>query len=153
MQLPLVMAHSGLGDGTLDVVALVGRAGVIGGENRGGGADDGADLVVHGAGLGLVDQLVADHGAGRRVAGGFPLGDGHARVLVQVMVVVRLCAHDGTGLARLGEVDVGMRGGQGRIDGSDDGALLEEGGHFCFFLFFAYSFLRFSPFSSFSFLL
>lgn len=82
MDLPLVMSNLGLRDGALDIVAFVGGARVIGGEDGGGGADDGADVIVHGFRLGLVYQLVADDRAGRSIAGGLALGDGHVRVLM-----------------------------------------------------------------------
>jgi len=49
-------------------------------------------------------------------------------VLVQVVVVFGLGADDGASLAGLGEVDVRVRGGEGRVGGADDGAVGGEGG-------------------------
>jgi len=124
------MSDLGLGNGALGIVALIVRARVVGRKNGGGRSHDRADLVVHLFGLGLVHDLAAEDGAGRGIAGGLAVGDGHVRVLVEVVVVVCLGADDGARLARLGEVDVGVRRREGRVDSSDDGALL-DGGHLC----------------------
>lgn len=128
MELPLVVADPGLGDGALGVVALAFGGWVVGREDGGGGADDGADLVIHRLGLGLVDQLVGHKGAGAGIARLAALGDDDLGVLVEVVVVLCLGADLGADLAGLGEVDVGVRGGEGGVGRADDGAVA-GGGH------------------------
>lgn len=130
--LALVVANLSLGDGALGVVALALGGRVVGRQDGGGRADDGAHLVVELLCLGLLDgglQGGALLGVGGR--GGVVLGvggEGHGGVLGQVVVVVRLCADDGAGLAWHVEVDVWVRGGQDRVGCSDDGADLRHGG-------------------------
>lgn len=130
--LALVVANLGLGDGALGIVALALGGGVIRGQDGGGGADDGADLVVELLRLGLLDGGLeggALLGVGGR--GGVVLGiggQGHGGVLGQVVVVVRLCADDGAGLAWHVEVDVWVGRGEDRVGCSDDGADLRHGG-------------------------
>lgn len=123
-----MVADPGLGDGALGVVALAFGGRVVGREDGGGGADDGADLVVHGLGLWFVDQLVGHKGAGAGIAGLAALGDDDLGVLVEVVVVLRLGADLGADLAGLGEVDVGVRGGERGVGRADDGAVA-GGGH------------------------
>jgi hypothetical protein len=124
-----VVADLGLGDGTLGVVTFTVRGRVVGWEDGRGGADDGADLVVHGLGLWLVDQLVGHKGAGAGIGRLAALGDDDVGVLVEVVVVLRLGADLGADLAGLGEVDVGVRWGQRRVGGAYDGAVAGNGGH------------------------
>ncbi|KAL2276044.1 hypothetical protein FJTKL_01437 [Diaporthe vaccinii] len=128
--LALVVADLGLGDGALGVVALALGGGVVGRQDGGGGPDDGADLVVELLCLRLLDgglerRALLGVGGGRRGGVG---GEGHGGVLGQVVVVVRLGADDGAGLAWHVEVDVWVRGGQDRVGCSDDGADLRHGG-------------------------
>jgi len=52
-------------------------------------------------------------------------------VLVQVVMVVGLGAYDRACLARLGEVNVGMRGGKSRVGGAHDRAVYGRGGGHC----------------------
>lgn len=126
--LALVVANLGLGDGALGVVALALGGGVVGRQDGGRGADDGADLVVELLCLGLLDGGL-EGGALLGVGGrGGVGGEGHGGVLGQVVVVVRLCADDGAGLAWHVEVDVWVRGGKDRVGCSDDGADLRHGG-------------------------
>jgi hypothetical protein len=130
--LALVMSHTGLGDRTH--VALLGRGGirVVGREDGGGGADDGADAVVESLGGWLAYAVVQDGtlgcvGCGRGWCCGTCGGwwQRHLGVFLEVLppmllvvcigghggegkctvVVVCLCADDGTSLTRLGEVD------------------------------------------------
>lgn len=130
--LALVVADLGLGDGALGVVTLALGGGVVRGQDGGGGADDGADLVVELLCLGLLDGGLeggALLGVGGR--GGVVLGvggEGHGGVLGEVGVVVCLCADDGAGLAWHVEVDVWVGWRQDRVGCSDDGADLRHGG-------------------------
>lgn len=129
LQLPFVMAHLRLGNRADSLVLAALGGGVVGREHSGGGTDHGADVVVHGPALVLVDQPVGERGAGGRVAGGAVLGDGHLRVSVQVRVVVGRGADDGAGLSRLREVDVRVRGRERRVGRADDRAVGLGGGH------------------------
>lgn len=126
-----MMSNLCLRDRALDVVRLALGSWVVGRQDGGGSTNDGAHLVVHLLGLGFVDQLVSDEGAGRCVTGGSVGGDGHPRVLVQVVVVVGLGADYRAYLARLGEVNVGMRGGESRVGGAHDRAVRGRGGGHC----------------------
>ncbi len=129
MQLPLVVSDLGLCNRALDIVALALGSRVVRREHSCGRANDRTHLVVHLLGLGLIDQLAGHKGTGRGITGGAVGGNGHARVPVQAVVVVGRGAHFGACLAGLGQVDVGMRGWERRVDGADDGAV-SEGGHF-----------------------
>ena len=126
-KLPLVVPDLRLGDGTRGVVFLPLGGRMVGRQDGGGGADDGTHFIVHLFGLGLVDQLRRDERTGRGVGRRAVCGDGHARMLVQVVMVVRLGSHHRARLARLGEVDIGVRRGECRVGGANDGAVLRGG--------------------------
>lgn len=110
-------------NGAHGIVALAFGAWVVRWQDSRGGTDNGADVIVHLPGLGLVDHLACQHRARRRIASGVALGDGHVRVLVQVVVVVGRGAYDGARLSRAREVNIGVRGGQGGVGCADDGAV------------------------------
>ena len=66
--LVLVVADLSLGDGAGVGVVVAGSRGVVGGQDGGDGPDDGADLVIHLAALGLTDDGL-EGGAGLGVGG------------------------------------------------------------------------------------
>lgn len=93
--LALVVANLGLRDRADRIVGLALGGGVVGRQDGGDGAHDGAHLVVHLLCLGLLDNVL-QRGALQRVGrrGSFVLGvagDRDRRVLGEVLVVVRLC--------------------------------------------------------------
>lgn len=107
------MANLSFGNWTNGIVSLALGGWVVGRQDGGNGSNDGAHLVIHLLRLWFLDNG-AEGWALLRVGGrdGVVLGidwDGYGRVLVQVGVVVCLCAYDGTGLAGLGKVDIRMR--------------------------------------------
>lgn len=119
--LALVVSNLRLRDGADRIIggALGGR--VVGGQNGGYGPDDGADLVVHLLRFGLVDDVL-EGGALLGIGGLRAVGNGHGRVLGEVLVVLCLRADDGADLTWLGEVDVGVGWGKNGIGGSNNGA-------------------------------
>lgn len=124
--LALVVANLGLGDGADGIVALAVGGWVVGRENCGDWANNGADLVVHLFRLGLVHDGIQRRAFLRiRGRGGIVLGvAGHRYrgVLVQVVVVVCLGTDHGARLAGLGKVDIGVRWRQDVVGGANDGA-------------------------------
>jgi len=131
MNLALMMLDLSLGNGAHITVLCASCTWVVGGEDGGDGAYDGAQGIVHGLALGLVENLLQRRTL-QSIARAFGRRVGDAGMLVEVVVVVGRRAHDGADLAGLGEVDVGMAGGQDRVGGADDGAdILLGGRHVC----------------------
>jgi hypothetical protein len=135
--LVLVVANGSLGDWADVLRASLQHVRVVGRQDRGRSADDGAETIVELLRLGLVDGLLEG-----RAGGGFVRGLGNVGVLVEVVVVVGGRAYDGAlclsvelllcwmegstySLTIDVEVDLRVVGREDAVGGTDDGA----GGH------------------------
>jgi len=110
MNLALMMLDFCLGDGAQVTVLCICCAWVVGWEDGGDGADDGAQGIVHRLAFGLVENLLQRR-AFQSIIRAFGRRGGDVGVLVKVVVVVGRRAYDGADLAGLGEVDIRMAGG------------------------------------------
>jgi hypothetical protein len=118
--LVLVVANGSLGDGADVLRASLQHVRVVGRQDRGRSADDGAETIVELLRLGLVDGLLEG-----RAGGGFVRGLGNVGVLVEVVVVVGGRAYNGASLTIDVEVNLRVIGREDAVGGTDDGA----GGH------------------------
>jgi hypothetical protein len=138
----LVVSHRRLCHGAHVALLRLGGVGVVGGQDGGRGAHDGADGVVHGLALGLLYGRLQRGALGREGRPG--LGHGDGGMLVEVVVVVGGGADDGARLgegvsipreeagdvsylAILGEVDLGVVGRQHVVGRADDWAEVSNG--------------------------
>jgi len=100
MNLALVMLDLCLGDGAHVTFLCVCCAWVVGREDGGDGADDGAQGIVHRLALGLVENLLQSR-AFQSIIRALGRRGGDAGMLVEVVVVVGRRAYDGADLAGL----------------------------------------------------